>query len=41
MGRWGRVEEIAWPCVFLAADAGGFVNGATSEIAGGPVVSEG
>jgi NAD(P)-dependent dehydrogenase (short-subunit alcohol dehydrogenase family) len=41
MGRWGRVEEIAWPCVFLAADAGGFVNGATIEIDGGPVASEG
>ena len=41
MGRWGRVEEIAWPCVFLAADAGGFVNGATIEIDGGPVTSEG
>ena len=41
MGRWGRVEEIAWPCVFLAADAGGFVNGATIEIDGGPIASEG
>jgi 3-oxoacyl-[acyl-carrier protein] reductase len=41
MGRWGRVEEIAWPCVFLAADAGGFVNGATIEIDGGPISSEG
>ena len=41
MGRWGRVEEIAWPCVFLAADAGGFVNGATIEIDGGPIASDG
>ena len=41
MGRWGRVEEIAWPCVFLASAAGGFVNGATIEIDGGPIASEG
>ena len=41
MGRWGKVEEIAWPCVFLAADAGSFVNGATLEIDGGPALREG
>jgi 3-oxoacyl-[acyl-carrier protein] reductase len=36
MGRWGKVEEIAWPCVFLASPASGFVNGETIVIDGGP-----
>ncbi|MBI3636584.1 MAG: glucose 1-dehydrogenase [Candidatus Rokubacteria bacterium] len=36
MGRWGKVEEIAWPCVFLASSASGFVNGETIVIDGGP-----
>jgi 3-oxoacyl-[acyl-carrier protein] reductase len=41
LGRWGRVEEIAWPCIFLASDAGAFVNGATLEVDGGPPSMEG
>jgi NAD(P)-dependent dehydrogenase (short-subunit alcohol dehydrogenase family) len=41
MGRWGRVEEIAWPCILMASDAGGFINGATLEIDGGPAAWEG
>ncbi len=36
MGRWGKVEEIAWPCVFLASAASGFMNGETIVIDGGP-----
>jgi NAD(P)-dependent dehydrogenase (short-subunit alcohol dehydrogenase family) len=36
LGRWGRVEEIAYPCVFLASDASSFMNGATMVIDGGP-----
>jgi 3-oxoacyl-[acyl-carrier protein] reductase len=36
MGRWGRVEEIAHPCIFLASDASSFMTGATIIIDGGP-----
>jgi NAD(P)-dependent dehydrogenase (short-subunit alcohol dehydrogenase family) len=43
MGRWGRVEEIAHPCVFLAADASSFMTGATIVVDGGaaPQLGEG
>ena len=36
MGRWGRVEEIAYPCVFLASDASSFMTGETIIVDGGP-----
>ncbi len=36
MGRWGRVEEIAHPCVFLASEASSFMTGATIVVDGGP-----
>lgn len=36
MGRWGHVEEIAWPCVFLAAEASSFMTGETIVVGGGP-----
>jgi 3-oxoacyl-[acyl-carrier protein] reductase len=36
MGRWGKVEEIAYPCIFLASDASSFMTGATIIIDGGP-----
>jgi len=35
MGRWGKVEEIAYPCIFLASDASSFMTGATIIIDGG------
>src|SRR5213595_143773 len=41
MGRWGKVEEIAYPCVFLASDASAFMNGATIVVDGGPSAREG
>ena len=36
MGRWGKVEEIAWPCVFLASEASSWMTGETIVIDGGP-----
>jgi len=43
MGRWGKVEEIAYPCVFLASEASAFMTGATIVADGGagPRESEG
>ena len=35
LGRWGRVEEIALPTVFLASEAAGFMTGTTIYIDGG------
>ena len=34
--RLGRVEEIAWPCLFFASEASSFVTGQTLSIDGGP-----
>lgn len=39
--RWGKVEEIAWPCIFLASEASGFMTGETICIDGGPRFREG
>src|SRR5882762_3387871 len=36
MGRWGKVHEIAYPCVFLASDASAWMTGETIVIDGGP-----
>ena len=38
-GRWGRVEELVGACVFLASDAGSFVNGHTLYVDGGITAS--
>jgi NAD(P)-dependent dehydrogenase (short-subunit alcohol dehydrogenase family) len=35
MRRFGQVNEIAFPCVFLASDAASYINGTTLMIAGG------
>src|SRR6266852_500238 len=36
MGRWGKVHEIAYPCVFLASEASSWMTGETIVIDGGP-----
>jgi len=36
MGRWGKVEEISYPCIFLASDASSWITGETIVIDGGP-----
>jgi 3-oxoacyl-[acyl-carrier protein] reductase len=41
MGRWGKVEEIAHPCIFLASDASAFMTGETIVVDGGPSPREG
>jgi len=38
-GRWGRLDELAGACVFLAADASSFVNGHVLYVDGGITAS--
>jgi NAD(P)-dependent dehydrogenase (short-subunit alcohol dehydrogenase family) len=40
IGRWGEVNEIAYPAVFLASDAASFIQGETLIIDGGPAGRE-
>lgn len=39
LGRFGRVEELAGACVFLASEAAGFVNGEVLAVDGGFLAS--
>ncbi|RNF35009.1 SDR family oxidoreductase [Paracoccus methylarcula] len=38
-GRWGKVEELAGACIFLASDASQFVNGHVLYVDGGITAS--
>jgi 3-oxoacyl-[acyl-carrier protein] reductase len=40
LGRWGRVEEIAYPAIFLASEASSFMTGTTVCVDGGPMRRE-
>jgi NAD(P)-dependent dehydrogenase (short-subunit alcohol dehydrogenase family) len=40
-GRWGQVDEVAGPAVFLCSDAAEHVHGATLSIDGGWVAAKG
>jgi gluconate 5-dehydrogenase len=35
LGRWGTPEDIAWPAVFLASSAAGFITGQVIYVDGG------
>lgn len=35
IGRYGKPEDIAWTCVFLASDESGYLTGATLVVDGG------
>jgi NAD(P)-dependent dehydrogenase (short-subunit alcohol dehydrogenase family) len=40
LGRWGKVEEIAYPCIFLASDASSWMTSETIVVDGGPAARE-
>ena len=37
LGRFGRVEDVAYPCIFLASEAAAWMSGATMVIDGGNI----
>jgi NAD(P)-dependent dehydrogenase (short-subunit alcohol dehydrogenase family) len=39
LGRIGKKEDVAGTCIFLASEAGDYVNGATIVVDGGSVLS--
>src|SRR5271167_2834098 len=37
LGRFGRVEDVSYPCIFLASDAASWMSGSTIVIDGGNI----
>jgi len=37
LGRFGTVEDIAYPCIILASEAAAWMSGATMVIDGGTI----
>ena len=37
LGRFGRVEDVAYPCIFLASEASSWMSGSTMVIDGGNI----
>ncbi len=37
LGRFGRVEDVAYPCIFLASEAASWMSGSTMVIDGGNI----
>jgi NAD(P)-dependent dehydrogenase (short-subunit alcohol dehydrogenase family) len=37
LGRFGRVEDVSYPCIFLASEAAAWMSGSTIVIDGGNI----
>ena len=40
LGRWGEVDDLIGPCVFLASDASSYITGEVINITGGKLIAQ-